>query len=79
MTTCNCVGGNPCPCMAREVGPLVYTLNDEQWEHFMHTMENPRPPTPAMREAARKLAEWARRPGDLEYDSWSFDIQHDHK
>lgn len=49
---------------------LVYTLNDEQWEHFMHTMQNPKPPTPVMIEAARKMREWAKRPGDLEYDSW---------
>ena len=51
-------------------GPLVYTLNERQWEHFMHTMQNPKPPTPEMIEAARKLQEWTRRPGDLEYDSW---------
>lgn len=57
-------------CQRPSIGPLVYTLNERQWEHFMHTMQNPKPPTPSMTEAARKMAEWARRPGDLEYDSW---------
>jgi hypothetical protein len=52
------------------IGPLVYTLNEEQWAHFMHTMQNPKPPTQRMIDAARKMQEWARKPGDLEYDSW---------
>lgn len=60
-----------CEHLARQIGPSVITLNEEQWEHFMHTMQNPKPPTPEMFEAARKMAEWAKRPGDLEYDSWS--------
>lgn len=50
---------------------LVYTLNDEQWAQLTQTMQNPRPPTPAMIDAARKMLEWAERPGKLEYDSWS--------
>lgn len=54
------------------MGPLVYTLNDAQWGHFMHTMQNPKPPTPAMIDAARKMAEWARSAGDREYESWGF-------
>jgi hypothetical protein len=57
--------------LARRAGPQVYTLNERQWEHFMHTMQNPKPPTPAMIEAARKMKEWAERPGKLEYESWS--------
>jgi len=48
----------------------VLTLNEEQWEHFMYHMTHPKPPTPAMIEAARKMAEWARKPGEIEYDSW---------
>lgn len=63
-----------CQRHARQAGPGVLYLNEAQWEHFMHTMQNPKPPTPAMIEAARKMAAWARTPGDLEYDSWSFDI-----
>ncbi len=57
---------------------LVFTLNEEQWEDFIYHMTHPKEPTPAMKEAARKMAEWARRPGDREYDSWGrafLDIQ----
>ena len=49
---------------------LVYKLNEEQWEDFMYHMTHPKPPTPTMIEAAKKMARLARRPGDLEYDSW---------
>lgn len=49
---------------------LAYVFNEEQSKHFMETMMNPKPPPPAMIEAARKMAAWKRLPGDLEYDSW---------
>jgi hypothetical protein len=52
-----------------ESGAIV--LNEEQWEDFMYHMTHPKPPTPAMIEAAKKMLEWSKRPGDLEYESWS--------
>lgn len=51
---------------------LVYTLNDRQWAHFIDTMQNPRPPTPALIEGARKLRELSKSACDREYESWGF-------
>lgn len=49
---------------------LVYELNEAQWNDFMYHMTHPKPPTPKMIEAAKRMREWVRRPGDLEYESW---------
>lgn len=57
---------------ARQGGPSVLVLNEEQFADFMYHMTHPKPPTPAMIEAAKRMQEWVKRPGDLEYDSWSF-------
>lgn len=58
---------------ARQVGPCVITLNEEQWADFMHNMQNPKPPTPRMIAAARmmlELSEGRYTAGNREYDSW---------
>lgn len=59
-----------CEAITLQVAPSIIWLNEDQWADFMHNMQNPKPPTPAMIEAARKMVEWVKLPGDREYDSW---------
>lgn len=54
----------------RRAGPQVIELNEEQWADFMYNMTHPKPPTEKMIAAAKMMRELARRPGDLEYESW---------